>query len=288
MGNTAHFLQQPHFKLLSVALLLLNLSGVICTDLTVSVNDIGASQVDLNDAVAEALNSCQARDLLNGTSHRVLSSDFQSHIKSSADLFQATVYDYSRARSILLSGTPFDTSTLTLTETNDQPAPNNEELADAASIAGAYNGDIVRSSIPPVLTEESDDGTSQRVLRLVITSGNSSRIVHVNMNTRTVVTPNVARSSEKRATCAATADANAASNNRGLQGQGDFTISLGTQQLWTFTAIRPSSSSGRMGSGVELRNVKYKGKTVLYRAHVPILNVEYERQVSGCGPYYRD
>jgi hypothetical protein len=264
---------------------------VIGTNLTVSVTEIGPSQVDLNDAVAEALSSCQARDLLNGTSHRVLSSDFQSHSggsKSSADLFQATVYDYSRARSILLSGTPFDTSTLMFTETNDQPAPNNEELADAASIIGANNGDIVQSSIPPVLTEESDDGTSQRILRLVVASGNSSRIVHVNMNTRTVVTPNVARSTEKRHTCAATANAYAASNDRGLQGQGDFTISLGAQELWTFTAIRPSSSSGRMGSGIELRDVKYKGKTVLYRAHVPILNVEYERQVSGCGPYYRD
>ena len=260
-----------------------------------SVTGIGPSQVDLDDAVAEALSSCQARDLLNGTRHRVLSSDFRiqsSDSKSSADVFQATVYDYSRARSILLSGTPFDTTTLTLTETNDQPFPNNEELADAASIAGVHNGDTVQSSIPPVLIEESDDGTSQRILQLVIASGNSSRIVYVNMNTRTVATPNVARSSEKRQTCVATADANSVSNKRGLQGQGNFIISLGPPgmqpPLWTFTAIRPSSSSGRMGSGIELRDVKYKGKTVLYRAHVPILNVEYERKVPGCGPHYRD
>jgi hypothetical protein len=263
---------------------------VICT-LTVSVTGTGPSQLDLNDTVAEALSSCQARDLLNGTSHRVLSSDFLSQSgdsKSSADLFQATVYDYSRARSIHLSGTPFDTTTLTFTESNEQPPPNNEELADAASIAGASNSDIVRSSIPPVLTEESDDGTSQRILHLAITSGNSTRIVHVNMNTRTVVTPNLPRSSEKRQTCPGTPDAGAAWNSPGLQGQGDFTISLGSTRLWTFTAIRPSSSSGRMGSGVELRDVKYKGKTVLYRAHVPILNVEYEREVANCGPHYRD
>jgi hypothetical protein len=77
-------------------------------DLTVSVTAIGPSQVDLNDAVAEALNSCQARDLLNGTSHRVLVSDFRDKLgdtKSSDDLFQATVYDYTHSRSILLSGT---------------------------------------------------------------------------------------------------------------------------------------------------------------------------------------
>jgi hypothetical protein len=34
--------------------------------------------------------------------------------------------------------------------------------------------------------------------------------------------------------------------------------------------------------------VKYKGRTVLYRAHVPILNIEYERLVPFCGPHYRD
>ena len=261
---------------------------MICTNLDVSVTAIGASQADLDDAVAEALTSCQARDLLNNSSHRVLSSDFQSHLgdsKSSPDQFQATIYDYSRARSIRLSGTPFDPTTLKFTETNEQPPPNNEELADAASIAGAHNGDNVQSSIPSVLTEESDDGTSQRILRVVIESGNSSRIVHVNMNTRTAVTPNVARSS---AVCAATADARASSDRQTRQGQGNFVISQGSQKLWTFTAIRPASSSGLMGSGIELRDVMYKGKTVLYRAHVPILNVEYERLVENCGPHYRD
>jgi len=94
-GQRAHSLQQPYFKLLFVALLL-NLSGVICTNLAVSVTAIGPSQVDLDDAVTEALSSCQARDLLNGTSHRVLFSDFGDKLgdsKSSADLFQATVYE---------------------------------------------------------------------------------------------------------------------------------------------------------------------------------------------------
>jgi hypothetical protein len=34
---------------------------------------------------------------------------------------------------------------------------------------------------------------------------------------------------------------------------------------------------------VELRYVDYKGKRVLYRAHVPILNVKYDG--NACGPY---
>jgi hypothetical protein len=47
--------------------------------------------------------------------------------------------------------------------------------------------------------------------------------------------------------------------------------------------VRPAASSGTNGSGVELRYVDYRDKRVLYRAHVPILNVKYNP--GGCGPY---
>lgn len=47
--------------------------------------------------------------------------------------------------------------------------------------------------------------------------------------------------------------------------------------------IRPSASSGTLASGVEVRDVKYKGKSVLKRGHVPVLDVEYPN--GACGPY---
>jgi hypothetical protein len=49
--------------------------------------------------------------------------------------------------------------------------------------------------------------------------------------------------------------------------------------------IRPSASSGNSfeRSGIEVRDVKYKGKSVLKRGHVPVLNVSYTDNV--CGPY---
>jgi hypothetical protein len=201
-------------------------------------------------------------------------------------LYQATVYDYTRGRSLLITGIPFDMTTLSVTETNEQPVPSREELADAASIARVQPGDLVQGSMPPVLTREFDDGTSHRILNLDITSGDSSRIVHVNMNTRTAV--NHKNPKKKPLTCVASPSAGSSSSKQGLPGTANFIISQGTTQLWTFQAVRPSASSGLKGSGIELRNVKYKGKTVLYRAHVPILNVEYEKVVPGCGPHYRD
>jgi hypothetical protein len=54
-------------------------------------------------------------------------------------------------------------------------------------------------------------------------------------------------------------------------------------ELWRFLAVRPVVSSGTNGSGVELRFVSFCGKRVLYRVHVPILNVKYDSDA--CGPY---
>ncbi len=57
------------------------------------------------------------------------------------------------------------------------------------------------------------------------------------------------------------------------------------QELWNFIVVRPRASapSSGKGSGVELRYVRYRGRLVLWQAHVPILNVVYEDQLS-----YRD
>ena len=50
--------------------------------------------------------------------------------------------------------------------------------------------------------------------------------------------------------------------------------------VWSMCAVRPSQSSGIDGSGLEIYNVRYKGKLVFKRAHAPILNVLYQ---TGCG-----
>lgn len=50
----------------------------------------------------------------------------------------------------------------------------------------------------------------------------------------------------------------------------------GGELLWDLVVVRPSSSSGVNGSGVELRNVDYQGVRVLQRAHTPIVAVAYD------------
>ncbi len=51
--------------------------------------------------------------------------------------------------------------------------------------------------------------------------------------------------------------------------------------VWSFDYVRPSRSSGRDGSGLEILNAYYRGFLVFKRAHTPVLNVEYDG--SGCG-----
>ncbi|KAL5601513.1 hypothetical protein FOBRF1_009046 [Fusarium oxysporum] len=260
--------------------------------LSVSINGEGRSYADLNATVAEALDLCQVRALLNSTRHRVLLSGFQSEpqghdAESVDDVFEATVYDYTHGRSIILRGIPFDPTTVSALEANIQPHAISEEVAEAGRIAGTRSDDIVNGGMPPVLTYDFPNGTSHRILNVAISRGNSSRLAHVNMNNGTVEFPQYPSEDIRLLQCTAPPPSGQGSISS-APGTANIRITQGGRELWTLQALRPAASSGIKGSGIELRRVKYKGKTVLYRAHVPILNVEYPSGGDGCGPYYRD
>ena len=52
--------------------------------------------------------------------------------------------------------------------------------------------------------------------------------------------------------------------------------------LWEFDVYRPANRTTVNGGGVEIRNVTYRGRKVLDRASVPVLNVEYDEGGCGC------
>jgi hypothetical protein len=79
-------------------------------------------------------------------------------------------------------------------------------------------------------------------------------------------------------------NANQTPTPRGLAGQFRVnTTAPDGSPLWSFLVIRPSASQGTNASGVELRNVMYRGKLVLFEAHAPVLNVQYDDDA--CGPF---
>ncbi|HMV70526.1 MAG TPA: hypothetical protein PKA64_27045, partial [Myxococcota bacterium] len=70
---------------------------------------------------------------------------------------------------------------------------------------------------------------------------------------------------------------------RGAQGWARVRIVQRGQELWSAIVRRPSASSGVDGSGVELGEVRLRGKLLLRQAHVPFLNVQYDGDA--CGPF---
>jgi hypothetical protein len=84
-------------------------------------------------------------------------------------------------------------------------------------------------------------------------------------------------------------DANQATTANGTAGQFLLTVlqQPGPTTLWEMLIVRPSASSGTRKSGIEIRDVKYKGKSVLKRGHAPVLNVQYVPRPGeiSCGPY---
>jgi hypothetical protein len=56
---------------------------------------------------------------------------------------------------------------------------------------------------------------------------------------------------------------------------------------WTFSFLRPcltrATTAGGRGGGIEVRNARFNGKEVFFKAHTPILTLKYQNDA--CGPF---
>ena len=213
--------------------------------------------------------------------------------------FRATLYDSTNHRTIFADGGLRDVRRVDITESALPPHPSGEEFAAAVKIlhgdpmfAAALDARQIETyqPIPALALSELPDGRIERriAVGLLARGGDAQHeIVAVDLARRLVmryeerVPPNVRP--RNRGLCGVPHAANQTTATKGTAGQVWVTVTQGGQTLWRFLAVRPAASSGTNGSGVELRYVDYKGKRVLYRAHVPILNVKYDG--NACGPY---
>src|SRR5882724_10274391 len=60
-----------------------------------------------------------------------------------------------------------------------------------------------------------------------------------------------------------------------------YRIDWPSPPVWSFCWRAPQNSSGVAGSGLELYDVFYKGRRLLWTTHLPVLNVKYDP--GGCG-----
>lgn len=215
--------------------------------------------------------------------------------------FRAVIYDYTNNLALHATGSLARPSSLEITESAQQPLPNREEFDEAVRIitehaelgAGLREQRFVAyRPMPPLLNQQLPDGRVERTLNVGLLPREGMQgheIVAVNMVRRNVI--RFDRSERGRAPetsaahnpiCGIAVDANQNTTSNAA-GSVWITVTQSGKTIWKFQAVRPAGSSGTNGSGIELRYVDYKGKRVLYRAHVPILNVKYNGDA--CGPY---
>ncbi|HXF45224.1 MAG TPA: hypothetical protein VNK91_03805 [Burkholderiaceae bacterium] len=213
--------------------------------------------------------------------------------------FRATLYDDAAGRALLVDGSLGDTRRVEVTESALPPQPSDAEYAAAVKIV-RRDPELGRAlearqlepyqPIPALALNELPDGRIERRIAVgLLPRGGDARheIVAVDLARRRVIRLEQRLPPHTRprnlGLCGVPRDANQATARKGTAGQVWVTVTQGGQTLWRFLAVRPAASSGTNGSGIELRYVDYRGKRVLYRAHVPILNVKYDG--NACGPY---
>jgi Copper amine oxidase, enzyme domain len=274
-------------------------------EIKVKVKPFGPSTEQLAEIGERVFAQARVREFLGRSRARLLyvealeDLDDKPRRPRPPDRFRATIYDDTNHRTVLADGSIDDLRRLTLTESAVPPAPSDAEFAAAVklvrrddTLGAAVTAGLLEpyQPIPALHLDELPDGRIRRRIAVGLLprdTAESHTVVAVDVARREItrVEDEVLREGDPQARglCGVPRDANQSTASKGTAGQVSVTVTQGGQTLWRFIAVRPAASSGTNGSGIELRYVDYKGKRVLYRAHVPILNVKYN--ANACGPY---
>jgi hypothetical protein len=271
-------------------------------DLQITFEPAGPQPAQIDALRTRVLDQRDVKAELGGSRARVLAVnvlDVEKDKKGApaeAERFRATIFDYTNNRTIYADGSLAAPGRLELSESSVQPVPSDEERAAVYSLVARETGMreavdagevAVYPAMPPIVGERMPDGRQRRVAAVgLLPRGRGGRheIVGVALDRDEVIRFPEGAPALSRAgggVCGTPYVPQPTTSN--AAGQVWITISQGGTKLWRFLAVRPAASSGTNGSGIELRYVDYKGKRVLYRAHVPFLNVRYKGDA--CGPY---
>jgi hypothetical protein len=267
---------------------------------TITVTPWGPDQATIDDTKSGLLKNRTLRRYLAGK-NRLISFDFlESGVKETKpeppDSYRATFFNYTSNQAITVTGR-FKNPAVDISLSSEQPIPSPEEIEAAVSIVSQdpVLGPAIRDgsvdpypSMPPLVDINLPAGKVERTLTVGLMSkdGKVNEVVGINMIRESVLryeggAPPTSKASPDL-NCGVPS-AGQSTTGHGVAGQFQVTISRGPEQIWQFLVLRPSASSGNNASGVELRNVTFRGKSVLSRANVPVLNVQYYQ--NACGPF---
>jgi hypothetical protein len=262
---------------------------------TVTVTPLGPGQSQIDSAVKTVQALPSVRKYLDGALVRQLEFEVLEMARlSTQQSFRVTFYDYTRNRPVVVESVFGNPNSTTVAIGSFQPLPSPEEFDAAVGMLkkDPVFGRLFKSGnvatyrpMPPLASELVGPERTLHVGLLNNASEPPNQIVAVNMISGAVTTykNNAPPISSANAALCGVPGAGQGTTSRGTAGQFNLTISANGSPVWQMLVIRPAASSGTRASGVELRDVSYLGKSILKRAHVPILNVNYEN--GACGPY---
>ncbi len=263
----------------------------------IKVVPVGPTQEMLDNAKLEVERSSVVQQELAGVKYRMIDISYiDNNDKSRGDLqmptrYKAVFYDYTNDRVFVAEGSFDGSELITVHQEYFQPIPSQEEYDAAVRILQqnkSFGESLKKESLkafrpmPPVTVL---DGTTERLINIGLGAQDSSaqnEIVGVSIKRGVVI--RYTNNAPPTAAAAPEACGLPSSGGSGSgAGQYQMTVTQGQTTLWEMLVVRPSASVGTNGSGIEVDNVKYKGKSVLKRGHVPVLNVQYVN--NACGPY---
>lgn len=260
----------------------------------------GPTQKEIDAAKVRVEQSAEVLNELRGSKNRLVGFEYidgsgtdKTQPTQVPTRYRVTFYDYTNDRAVIAESDFAATEAVAVRTELADPGVGGDELEAAYQLVktDAAFADLARSkrleydaAMPPV-----SNLNGERLVNVTVknTTDGSYQIVGVSFKNDSIVryennAPPTARVSE--ASCGIPS-AGQGSTGPGVAGQYQLIISQDRTVLWSMLVVRPSASSGNSNerSGIEVRDVKYKGKSVLKRGHAPVLNVQYINNT--CGPF---
>ena len=268
--------------------------------LVITAKPWGPTQADVDTARQRASASDVVRRELNGANYREVGFEYlndNTEIKGQASRpptrFRVTYYNYTTDRTLFAEGNFAGTEPISVRWTNEVPGVGEPEISAAYALmdrlpefAAKRQADEIEfyEAMPPTTVVN-----GERLVNIGVRNPKTgdNQIVGVSFKNNSIYkyADNAPPTSAARPEACGVTNSGQGSSGNGIAGQATLTVNdTGGNPLWEMLVVRPSASSGRNfeRSGLEVRDVKYKGKLVLKRGHAPILNVQY---TTGCGPF---
>lgn len=260
----------------------------------------GPNEQAVDAAKRRAEQSAAVRDLLKGAKYRLVGFEYidetgadKSRPSMPPTRYRVFFYDYTNAQTIIAESDFAAKEPVTVRKEIYDPGVGGKEMEAAIelvkkdSIYGklySRNQLEIFEAMPPV-----SNLNGERLVNIGIRNMETGeeQIAGISFKNDKIISyeNNSPPSARVNAGACGVTNAGQAGTGPGIPGQLMVTFTQNNATIWEMLVVRPSASSGHEfeRSGIEVRDVKYKGKSVLKRGHAPILNVKYVNDA--CGPF---